>query len=116
MYMRNNKKTKRVSQNSKKTKQKKEFSKIVVTYTLILSTVFLLFICYEMHRLGDLSPIAYIGTGIVGLLTIVIGAYMWRAKQKDLVYLEFELNKKILEIKKESGEDFEYNRIEPLDN
>jgi len=64
-------------------KPKIPFSKFIVVLVTILSTGFIGWSCYEMHRLNDLSPIAYIGAGIVALLATVVGTYMWRAKQQD---------------------------------
>lgn len=64
------------------------FSKWIVIYVFVLVTGFIIWCCYEMHRLGDLSPVSFIGGGIIGMLTIVIAAYMWRAKQSDLYELE----------------------------
>lgn len=62
---------------------KKPFSKCVVSYVLFLASAFLIWSCYEMHRLNDLTPIAYIGTGVVGLIAAALGFYVWRAKATD---------------------------------
>lgn len=83
---------------------KQEFSKKVVTLTMLGSWLFIGFACFEMHIQKTLEPIAYIGAGIVGLLSVVVSAYMWRAKQKDLTDLEFEKIKKIAGLRKEMGE------------
>ena len=52
---------------------KKPFSKCAVSYVLFLASAFLIWACYEMHRLNDLTPIAYIGTGVVGLIAAALG-------------------------------------------
>lgn len=79
--------------------KRKEYSKVITSIVVgLFSAVavgFIIFVCYEMHRLQDLSPVAYIGTGIVGLLSIVLGAYMWRAKAKSQSDLEWEQTKQL---------------------
>lgn len=64
------------------------FSKWIVIYVFVIVTGFIVWCCYEMHRLGDLSPLVSLGERVIGMLTIVIAAYMWRAKQSDLYELE----------------------------
>ena len=92
-------------------KPKREFSKKVVTTTMYGSWAFILFACYEMHIQQTLEPIAYIGAGIVGLLSIVIGAYMWRAKQKDLADLEYEKVKKMTALRVKHGDNVQPDTI-----
>jgi Zn-dependent protease len=79
--------------------EKREYSKIVTTTVLaIFSTLaiaFIVFVCYEMHRLGDLSPVGYIGPSIAGILVGVIGFYMSRAKAKSQTDLEWEKTKRL---------------------
>jgi hypothetical protein len=48
-----------------------------------------------MHRLGDLSPVGYIGPSIAGILVSVIGFYMSRAKAKSQTDLEWEKTKRM---------------------
>lgn len=88
------------------TKNKREYSKvltaIVVGVILTVAVGFIVFVCYEMHRLGDLSPVTYIGPSIVGLLASVIGFYMWRAKAKSQTDLEWEQTKRLTQLKAES--------------
>lgn len=79
--------------------KKREYSKmattaVVATFTA-LAVGFVAFVCYEMHRLEDLSPVAYIGPSIVGLLAAVLGFYMWRAKAKSQNDLEWEKTKQL---------------------
>ena len=91
-----------------------EFSKICVSVTLAIVIGFLIFVCYEMHRLNDLSPVGYIGGGIIICLGIVVHAYMKRAYQKDLANIEIEKTRKLTALKKKSGDDFVYERIEDV--
>ena len=86
--------------------KKKPFSKVVVVFVIILVTVFIIFCCYEMHRLGDLSPISYIGTGMIALLSTVVAAYMWRAKQQDMFNLELEKIKEKAKLREEFGDNY----------
>lgn len=90
--------------------KKKEYSKIVTTIVLsvfsVLATGFIAFVCYEMHRLGDLSPVAYIGPSIAGILVSVIGFYMSRAKAKSKTDLEWEKTKRLTLFREEHPEMF----------
>lgn len=99
--------------------KKKEYSKvitsIVVIPILVVAIAFVVFVCYEMHRLGDLSPVAYIGTGIVGLLSIVLSAYMWRAKAKSQSDLEWEKTKQLTLFREKHPEYFTPSKIDPAD-
>ena len=95
----------------RKSKPKQEFSKKVVTSTMIGSWAFIIFACYEMHIQKTLEPIAYIGAGIVGLLSVVVGAYMWRAKQKDLANLELEKVKKMTLLRVKHGDNVQSESI-----
>ena len=95
--------------------KKQEFSKKVVKTTMIGAWSFIAFVCYEMHTQQTLEPIAYIGTGIVALLTAVVGAYMWRAKQKDLCDLEFEKVKRMAELREKYGDNVQDETIEQVE-
>ena len=86
--------------------KKKPFSKVVVVFVIILVTAFIIFCCYEMHRLGDLSPISYIGTGMIALLSTVVAAYMWRAKQQDMFNLELDKIKEKAKLREELGDNY----------
>lgn len=90
----------------KTAKQKMQTSKLIVYSSLALSWAFIVFICYEMHRLCDLSPVAVIGTALVGMIAATNAAYMWRAKQEDYSRLELEKMKQLSEMKKKYGDDF----------
>lgn len=80
-------------------KKKIEYSKIVTTIIVsvfsALAVGFIAFVCYEMHRQSDLSPVAYIGPSIAGILASVLGFYMWRAKAKSQTDLEWEKTKQL---------------------
>ena len=80
-------------------KKKVEYSKIVTTIVVsvfsALAVGFIAFVCYEMHRQSDLSPVAYIGPSIAGILASVLGFYMWRAKAKSQTDLEWEKTKQL---------------------
>ena len=57
-------------------RKKREYSKVVTTVMVTIFSViaicFIVFVCYEMHRLKDLAPVAYIGPSVVGLLATVL--------------------------------------------
>lgn len=95
-------------------KKSREFSKLVVARTEVLAWLFVIFACYEMHRQNNLEPIAYIGAGVVGLLSIVVGTYMWRAKQRDFADLEFERIKKMAELREKKGEHVQNDMLQQL--
>lgn len=86
--------------------KKVAFSKLIVGFVITLVTAFVVFCCYEMHRLCDLSPISYIGTGMIALLSTVVAAYMWRAKQQDMFNLELEKIKEKAKLREELGDNF----------
>ena len=92
-----------------------EFSKIVVSLTILLVSGFLFFTCYEIHITGDMSAVGYIGGGILICLGIVVHAYMKRAYQKDLVNLEIKKARQLTKLKQQSGDDFVYERIDDVD-
>lgn len=88
----------------------KEYSKVITTIVLsvfsTLAVAFLIFVCYEMHRLGDLSPVGYIGPSIAGILVSVIGFYMSRAKAKSQTDLEWEKTKRLTLFREKHPEAF----------
>ena len=91
----------------KKKKKRPPFSKVIVVFIIVLVTAFLVFCCYEMHIQKDLSPIAYIGTGVIGLLAAVVGCYMWRAKQSDMYQLEMKKIEEKAQLRKKYGEYYQ---------
>lgn len=85
---------------------KKPYSKCITTAIILLAYLFVVFACYEMHRLSDLSPIAYIGAGIVALLAITVRGYMKRAVQEDLAKIKLEQIEQMSKLKQTYGDDF----------
>lgn len=107
-------------------KKQKEYSK---TYTTVLSAIFstlavafVIFVCYEMHRMVSmgmsdaLGPVAYIGPSIVGILVTIVGFYMWRAKAKSKTDLEWEKTKRLTEFREKHPECFTRGTVEIDDN
>ena len=90
--------------------KKKEYSKTITTIVVgvfsILAVGFIIFVCYEMHRQNDLSPIAYIGPTIAGVPTAVVGFYMSRAKAKSKTDLEWEKTKQLTAFREQHPETF----------
>ncbi len=99
---------------------RKEYSKtmstIVVGVFSILAIGFIIFVCYEMHRQDDLSPVAYIGPSIVSVLIAVVGFYMSRAKAKSKTDLEWEKTKRLTELREKHPESFTQGTVEYEDS
>ncbi len=95
--------------------KRREFSKVITSIVVgLFSAVaigFIVFVCVEMHRLGDLSPVAYIGPSIVGLLASLLGFYMWRAKAKSQSDLEWEKTKQLTEFREKHPEYFTPGKV-----
>lgn len=96
--------------------RKREYSKVVTTAVVATFTAlavgFIVFVCYEMHVQGDLSPVAYIGPSIVGLLATVLGFYMWRAKAKSQNDLEWEKTKQLTQFREKHPEYFTTGKVD----
>ena len=96
--------------------KKREYSKTITTLIVgifsILAVGFIIFVCYEMHRQNDLSPIAYIGPTIAGVPTAVVGFYMSRAKAKSKTDLEWEKTKQLTEFREKHPEAFAYGTVD----
>lgn len=96
--------------------KKREYSKTITTLIVgifsILAVGFIIFVCYEMHRQCDLSPIAYIGPTIAGVPTAVVGFYMSRAKAKSKTDLEWEKTKQLTEFREKHPEAFAYGSVD----
>lgn len=98
-----------------KKKKRPPFSKVIVVFIIVLVTAFLVFCCYEMHIQMDLSPIAYIGTGVIGLLAAVVGFYMWRAKQSDMYQLEMKKIEEKAQLRKKYGEYYQDESVPDIE-
>ena len=72
----------------------------------LLAVGFVIFVCYEMHRLEDLSPVAYLAAPIVGIPVALFGFYMWRAKAKSKTDLEWEQTKRLTQFREKHPEAF----------
>ena len=102
-----------------KQKKRREYSKsmttIIASVFSTLAVAFVVFVCYEMHRLKDLSPVGWIGSGIVAILATIIGFYMWRAKAKSQTDLEWEKTKQLTLFREKHPEHFTPGKIDPTD-
>lgn len=85
---------------------------VVVSTFSTLAVFFIIFVCYEIHRQNDLSPVAYIGPSIAGILASIIGFYMWRAKAKSQTDLEWEKTKRLTTYREKHPESFTEGLIE----
>lgn len=97
---------------SKKREYSKTITTIIVSVFSILAVGFIIFVCYEMHRQRDLSPIAYIGPTIAGVPTAVVGFYMSRAKAKSKTDLEWEKTKQLTEFRELHPEAFTQGTVD----
>lgn len=88
------------------------WSKVLTASIVLLVYGFIAWACVEMHRLGDLSPLSYIGTAVIGLLATVVAAYMWRAKQSDLFQLDLRKSEEMAKLRREYGQDFRSERVQ----
>lgn len=96
-------------------KKKKSTSKVALTTGLAVVTAFLAWCCYEMHRLDNLDPLAYIGPAVCGLGAVIVGTYMWRAKQSDMVDIEMKRLETIAKLKEKYGDDLSDVLLKPMD-
>lgn len=101
----------------KKEKQKKkiEASKLFTDLSFCLAFGFVIFCCYEMHRLQDLTPITYLGGGILILLGIVVNAYMKRAAAKDLARQKIYETQMLSKIKQKYGDNYQEGEAHDTD-
>jgi hypothetical protein len=90
--------------------RKKEYSKKITTIVLFvfssLAVGFVVFVCYEMHRLNDLSAVEHLASPIVGIPAAIVAFYMWRAKAKSKSDLEWEKTKQLTLFRKKYPEYF----------
>ena len=91
------------------------WSKILTVAVLLLVYGFVIWACYEMHRLNDLSPIGYMAASIIGLLATTIATYFWRAKHKDLVEQDMVFTRFMAELNKEFPGARPYKTQQPGD-
>ena len=96
----------------KNTKQKKGTSKKITYWIFAIAVAFIIFVCYEMHTLQDLTPIEYVADIIKIALPIGIIAYMWRAVMEDKMELQLMYNEELSKGKVKYGDNYV---IEELD-
>ena len=92
------------------TKKKKEYSKRMTTAVLatftILAVSFVVFVCYEIHRLEDLTAVEHLAGPIVGIPAAIVAFYMWRAKAKSKCDLEWEKTRQLTLFREQHPECF----------
>ena len=108
-----------MSSEKREVKTLKEYSKIITSLLTpvltLLAVGFVIFVCYEMHRLGDLSPVPYLAPPIIGVPVAVVGLYMWRAKAKSKTDLEWEQTRQLTLFREKHPECFTRGSV-ALDN
>lgn len=96
----------------KRAEKKKEYSKIVTSWCRYIVTAFILFVCFESHRLGDLSAIESVA-GIIKYIAVVsIGGYFYKARSENQIKLQIEYQKQASELKKMYGDDYVTETLE----
>lgn len=90
-------------------------SKIIIFVVLLLVAAFVIWCCYEMHRLDNLDALAYIAPAVLGLGATAVGFYNWRAKQADKAQIELKRLDIMAELKKKHGENFPTEAISDMD-
>ena len=100
-------------------RSKREFSKVITAAVLVtfsfVAVFFVLFVCYEMHRLGDLTPVADLADPILAVPAAFVAFYMWRAKAKSKTDLEWEQTKQLTLFREKHPEYFTQGNIAPGD-
>lgn len=104
--------SKKKTETKKTTKQKKGTSKKITYWMFAIAIAFIIFVCYEMHVLRDLTPIEYVADIIKVALPIGIIAYMWRAVMEDKMELQLIYNEELSKGKVKYGDNYV---IEDLD-
>lgn len=103
---------------SKKDKPKRSkvpTSKIVIFVVLTLVIAFVLWCCYEMHRLNDITALSFIGPAVIALGAVAVAFYNWRAKQTDMVQLEMRRLEIIAELKAKHGDNLPNETLKAMD-
>ncbi len=91
----------------------------VLFHIFAITDLFLIFCCYEMHELEDLSAMSYIAPVIFGAFSITVSAalgfYNWRASQNDFMKIEIEKTKQLSELKEKYGDNFTYTETKEIE-
>lgn len=95
--------------------KKRPTSKCIIFTVLALVCAFVVWCCYEMHRLNNLEPLAYIGPAVIGLGATAVGFYNWRAKQSDMVTLEVKRLELIAKLKQKYDDDLPESLLKSMD-
>lgn len=103
------------SSKDKSKKRKVPTSKVVVFVVLALVIAFVAWSCYEMHRLNDISSLAYTGPSVLALGAAAVAAYNWRAKQTDMVQIELKRLELIAELKVKYGDNLPNETLKAMD-
>ena len=69
-------------------KNKKETSKIVIGSLIILTYLFVIFVCVMICIFKDLSPLTFLIPSFFGLSSVAVGFYSWKAKAENKIKLE----------------------------
>lgn len=99
----------------KKSKFHIDTSKLLVYFAFALACGFVIFCCFEMHRLQDLTPVAYLGAGMLVLLGFVVKSYMVRAAAKDMSQIKMIETAELSKLRKKYGDNYQEGNVNPPD-
>ena len=94
----------------------KSFTTIIAIVLAAIAVPFLIFVCYEMHIQGDLTPVDSIWRTIGWVIIALVGFYMWRAKAKSKTDLEWEQTKRLTEFREKHPEHFTHASVDISDD
>ena len=86
-------------------KKKIETSKLVLGSVLVLTYLFVIFVCVLISITLDLSPLMYLIPAIFGLATTAVGFYSWKAKTENKIKLEIIRIQEEQKLKKKYKDD-----------
>lgn len=64
-------------------RKKREFSKLIVTISIVLNIAIIVFVCYSVIKNGDSTPLSYLAIGDSGALATCGAFYFWKAKNEN---------------------------------
>ncbi len=73
-----------MSRGNKTNKLKMEFSKKILLTAFIVAIIVLILSFILMYVIRDLSPLSYIITGIMTVITTATSFYFWKAKNENM--------------------------------
>lgn len=95
-----------MASHNRRKNNKKGTSKKITYWIFYITIAFMIWACYMMWKIQDLSAIEYIADIIKIALPIGIIAYMYRAVMEDKIELQLKYNRGLSEDKKKYGDGY----------